>query len=152
MVDRLVAPLSTNESLPFVTDSKLDKKAQALMQAQLDSFEKLEVVRALRAAVRPMSRLELERECRFSPDTVLDAFNRLSQTNVIVLDAEQNFARLGKIAQDPAFEALMRFYDDDRSAVLAMLSKIAMERIRSMAARAFADAFILRKKQGGDDG
>jgi hypothetical protein len=135
-----------------VTDSKLDKNARALMQAHLDSFEKLEVVRALRASARPMSRTELESECRFTPDTVLETLGGLRQMNAIDIDAERNFVRLGEIARDPAFEALMRFYDDDRSAVLAMLSKIAMERIRSMAARAFADAFILRKKQGDDDG
>lgn len=146
------APATATPFNALVTDLKLDKDAQALMQAHLDSFEKLELVRALRASVRPMSRTELERECRFSPDTVLEALGSLSQMNVVELDAERSFARLGKVAQDPAFDALMRFYDDDRSAVLAMLSKVAMERIRSMAARAFADAFILRRKQGDDDG
>jgi hypothetical protein len=135
-----------------VTDPELDKKAQMLMQAHLDSFEKLELVRTLRASVRPLSRSELESECRFSPGTVREALASLGHMKVIELDAERNFARLGQIAKDPAFETLMRFYDDDRSAVLAMLSKVAMDRIRSMAARAFADAFILRKKQGDDDG
>ena len=135
-----------------MTDLHLDKDVRALMRTHLDSFEKLEIVRVLRASPRPMSRAELEAACRFGSDTVREALASLGQLNVIELDAERNFARLGSVAQDPAFAALMQFYDDDRSAVLGMLSKIAMERIRSMAANAFASAFVIRKKQGDGDG
>jgi len=99
-----------------------------------------------------MSRSELETQCRFVPDTVDEALGGLSQMNVIEFDAESKLVRLGPATQDPAFQTLMVTYDDDRGAVLAMLSTIAMERIRSMTARAFADAFVLRKKRGDDDG
>ena len=135
-----------------MTEPRIDDNARALLQTQLDSFEKLELVRVLRASGRPMSRSDLETECRFVPDTVDEALGSLLHMNVIEFDAERKLVRLGPATQDPAFQTLMATYDDDRPAVLAMLSTIAMERIRSMTAGAFADAFVLRKKRGDDDG
>ncbi len=41
-------------------------------------------------------------------------------------------------------------YARDRVLLARVLSDIAMSRLRNMAARAFADAFVLRKKNGGD--
>lgn len=99
-----------------------------------------------------MSRGDLETQYRFVPDTVDEALGSLLHMNVIEFDAERRLVRLGPATQDPAFQTLMAAYDDDRLAVLTMLSTMAMERMRSMTARAFADAFVLRKKRGDDDG
>jgi len=40
----------------------------------------------------------------------------------------------------------MEVYENDRLVVLALLSTMAMERLRSLTARAFGDAFVLRKE------
>src|SRR4051794_41018608 len=104
-----------------MTEPRLDDNARALLQTHLDSFEKLELVRVLRASGRPMSRSELETECRFIPDTVDEVLASLSHINAIEFDAAGQLVRLGPAAQDPAFQNLMMTYDDDRLAVLAML-------------------------------
>ncbi len=136
-----------------VTLVVLNDEAQKLLQTHLDSFEKLELVRALRTSGRPMSRDDLEVECRFTPDTVHEALESLSHARIVEFDAAAaKLARLGPSSHAPAFQAVMEFYENDRHAVLTLLSTMAMERIRSMTARAFADAFVLRKKRDDGDG
>jgi hypothetical protein len=44
----------------------------------------------------------------------------------------------------------MTAYEQDRSAVLAVLSTVVVGRIRTMATRAFADAFHASKKRDDD--
>ena len=47
-------------------------------------------------------------------------------------------------------EGLCAEYNEDRVAVLSVLTQGALERIRGSAANAFADAFRLRGKKGED--
>lgn len=61
--------------------------------------------------------------------------------------------RLTASAEDlAAVKELVDLYDEDRILVVRALSQIAMDKIRGMAARTFADAFKLRKKREDDDG
>lgn len=133
-----------------MTELRLDQNGRKCLETYLDSFEKLEVVRALRASGHALSRSDLEAACRFTADTIHEVLGSLQRLRVVALDTEDGLVRLGSLAADPAFDAVMRLYENDRAAVLSTLSKISLERIRSMAARAFADAFVLRKKR--DDG
>jgi hypothetical protein len=134
-----------------VTTPKLDPDSEALLRDQLDSFEKLELVQALRTAGRPMSTSELEVACRLAPDTVREVLGILSHLRIVERDDGGTLFRVAATGRAPAFETLMSVYEADRSSVMCTLSAMAMERIRGMAARAFADAFLLRKR-GGDDG
>ena len=54
---------------------------------------------------------------------------------------------LGPRANTPEFEALTRAYAQDRLSVIAALMSISIDRIRSMAAHTFAEAFVLKKKR-----
>jgi hypothetical protein len=45
----------------------------------------------------------------------------------------------------------MRLYAADRAGILAALSAVAVQRIRRMAAAAFADAFAARKNRDDND-
>jgi hypothetical protein len=45
-----------------------------------------------------------------------------------------------------------QFYESSPRKVISLLSTIAMDRIRGMAARSFADAFTIRKKKDEGDG
>jgi hypothetical protein len=135
-----------------LTPLQHDPETYKLLCTRLDSFEKLEIVRLLRASGQPMSRADLQTAGRFSSDTVVEALGSLAQSRLIEIDEATSLVRLGSPAHERAFHAVMSAYEDDRAAVLSLLSTIAMERIRSMAARAFAEAFVLRKKRGDDDG
>jgi hypothetical protein len=135
-----------------VTPLQLDPETHKLLCTRLDSFEKLEIVRLLRASGQAMSRAELETAGRFSSDTVSEVLSSLAQARLIEIDEATGLVRLGSPANERAVHTLMSVYEDDRAAVLSLLSTIAMERIRSMTARAFAEAFVLRRKRGDDDG
>jgi hypothetical protein len=58
--------------------------------------------------------------------------------------------RLGSASRDPRFEAVMQLYATDRPRVLSVLSTLAMERIRHMAAQVFTDAIVGKHKRGDD--
>jgi hypothetical protein len=129
---------------------RLDDNVRALLVTKLDSYEKLEVMRALRRAGRTMSRSELEAACWLSSDAVDDALDSLDRSKLIEQDSVNHGIRIGAAGADPCFVTLMQTYDEDRAAVLAVLSSAVMQRLRSMAAQAFADAFVIRKKRGDD--
>jgi hypothetical protein len=48
--------------------------------------------------------------------------------------------------------ALCRLYDEDRLAVLKEMTALAMDRIRNSAARAFSEAFRIRRRDPGKGG
>ena len=97
-----------------------------------------------------MSRSELEAACRLSSDAVDDALPSLERSQLVERDPVDHQIRVGAASADPSFTALMQAYDEDRAAVLAVLSSAVMQRLRNMAAQAFADAFVIRKKRGDD--
>ena len=53
-----------------------------------------------------------------------------------------------------AVKQLVQLYADDRLTVVKAMGEIALDRIRNMASRAFADAFVIRRKspKDGEDG
>jgi DNA-binding IclR family transcriptional regulator len=129
---------------------QLDDGQRTLLVTKLDSYEKLEVMRALRGTGRSMSRSELEAASRLSSDAVDDALPSLERSKLVEHDPVDHRIRVGAASADPCFAALMQTYDEDRAAVLAVLSSAVMQRLRNMAAQAFADAFVIRKKRGDD--
>lgn len=129
---------------------ELDDGVKTLLETKLDSFEKLEVVRALRASGRPMSCSELETACRLSSELIEDAVASLQRSKFVEHDATGRGIWLGISSTDPRFEALMKRYNEDRIGVLKVLSSSVMQRLRSMAARAFAEAFVIRRKRDDD--
>jgi hypothetical protein len=129
---------------------QLDDGVRTLLVTKLDSYEKLEIMRVLRGAAQTMSRSELEAACRLSSDAVEDALASLERSKLVEHDPVNHGIRVGAASADPHFATLMQTYDEDRAAVLAVLSSAVMQRLRSMAARAFADAFVIRKKRGDD--
>ena len=135
-----------------MSDLELDDGIRALLTTQLDSFEKLEIVQTLRASGQAMSREALEAACRFSPETVRETLAELQRATIVEHVTGSGLVRLGTGGRDRNVDALMKLYEGDRPGVLSVLSSLAMERIRTMAARAFADAFAIRKKGGDDDG
>jgi lipase chaperone LimK len=99
-----------------------------------------------------MSTYELEVACQLETDLVIDAVVELARVELIELEGDARLARLGRVAQDSVCESLMKLYEEDRSFVLSTLLTISMRRIRNMAARAFSEAFVIRKRRGDTDG
>lgn len=130
---------------------KLDPDARALLRTQLDSSEKLELLSALRSAGRPMSVAEIERACRLAAQTVREVLGSLTELSIIERDEAGLHFHMAATVRLPAFETLMSVYEADRSVVLSTLSAHAMERIRDMAARTFAEAFVANKRAEDDE-
>ena len=131
-----------------MTELELDGGVRALLEARLDSFEKLEIVQALRAS-GGMTPAALAAACRLSADTVEDALTRLQHDAIVEPDpGGGEVVRLGSASRDPRFEAVMQLYATDRLGVLSVLSTLAMERIRHMAAQVFSDVFASKHKRG----
>jgi len=93
---------------------------------------------------------ELARELQVGDDVLRRLAVDLARTGVVNVDTDDrvhftpNPAELGVIAEC----ALL--YEADRGHVIALMSAVALDRIRGMAARSFADAFTLRKKKKKD--
>lgn len=134
-----------------MNERKLEHGVRRVLTSQLDSFEKLEIVRALRATGPAMSTNALEAACRLPSHAVREALADLARNAIIERVDAERLVVLGAGSKHPHLEALMQLYEDDRSGVMAVLSSLAMERIRAMAARAFADAFVIRRVRSDSD-
>lgn len=116
----------------------------------LDSFEKLEVIVALDRAGRPLSLADLARAASLDDRLIGDAADGLVADAVVTCASD--LYRLDRTGPwGPKLDALLALYRGDRLEVVTMMSKASLERMRERAARAFADAFVIRKK-GQHDG
>jgi hypothetical protein len=116
-----------------------------------NSFEKLEIAIALyRAETHALSVAELSAKLRLSSHSVERGIDELADAGVLHVASE--IARLTLNPRDiPAMDEIATLYDEDRLLVVRTLTEIALDRLRGMAARAFADAFQLRKKKENDE-
>ncbi len=117
----------------------------------LDSFEKLEVVIAIDRAGAPQTEGQLERAAGIEHDDVVEAVAGLVASRAIAASpAGYTLDLAGPWGRH--LRALVELYRVDRLEVVTAMSRAALERMRERAARAFADAFVIRKKKGDDDG
>lgn len=123
-------------------------EAQELLVDTIETFEKLEVVRAL-VRKEPRTLDALADELVLPPPTVRDALRELARRG-IVREASDGWRINPGSPKHAATLALVDVYDRDRVGVLNRMTKIALERIRADAARTFADAFVLRPKKKDD--
>ncbi len=123
-------------------------EAQELLVDTIETFEKLEVVRAL-VRSQPRTNESLSDELGLPATVVRDAARELCNRRILL--EEPNGWRLDPAGpRHAATLALIQLYDQDRVGILNRMTKIALERIRVNAARTFADAFVLRPKKKDD--
>ncbi len=104
-----------------------------------------------RAAAYTSSNTELATAVALPIEIVSRAVDELARGGVV--EVAGGLTRLTISASDlTAVAELVALYDEDRIQVVRALSQIAMDKIRGMAARTFADAFKLRKNRDSDDG
>ena len=122
-----------------------------LLETKLDTFEKLELVIVLRDCPDQTCTLgELARQLQVGPDVLRRVAAEVVRTGLMVYGDDDQL-RLAAGTDELALiaEGAER-YRKDRNEVIALLSSVALDRIRSMAARSFADAFTIRKKKDED--
>jgi hypothetical protein len=132
--------------------SRITPQLRRLLESPLDTFEKLEVCMMLwTATAHTQSPRELSARIQLPVDLVERALEELVAAKFVELAG--GLARLtvpAHLVDD--VQALVELYATDRILIVRTLSELAVNRVRSMAARAFADAFQLRKKSEDDDG
>ena|SRR5665647_975994 len=144
-------PNGTLVSMQLVPEAlQLSAALRALLDAKLDTLEKLEIALALRGAGALTIEM-LARQLQVGPDALGQVAAEMARakvvtitTDVVTLVLDDAGARLVDEASD--------VYKQNRPELMRAFSTIAMDRIRRMAARTFADAFQLRKKKDGDHG
>lgn len=128
-----------------MSEGAVTEPVRELFREVVDSFEKLEiVVHVVRAGSAIAAPADIARDVGLPLDEVETCVRALR--NAGVFDPSGPWA--------PAVATLLEMYDADRIAVLNLLTKTVLERVRKQAARVFADAFVLRpaKKKGEDNG
>lgn len=130
-------------------------EVRALLRQHLTSFEKLEILLLLQAhPEQALSVRDIAASKNISEDLVIIALNELHTSRLIGIEAATPRAvyRYAPVTTELAHatKALARVADEQRAAVMSLMSANAIERVRSGAVRAFADAFIVRKKKDDD--
>lgn len=135
------------------SSSDVPAHVRRFLATRVDTFEKLEVVVALHAAPQvTMSFEELTTRLGIPGDFTREVVTLL-RSGLLVEVTPRGHVRLApKSDSDRAvLQEVVDIYADDRLAIVKALGEIAMHRLRSMASRAFADAFVFTKKLKKDD-
>lgn len=133
-------------------DLHVSAELRALLDAKLDTLEKLEIALALRVAPERSASVDaLARQLQVGPGVLGQVANEIARTGVVVVrDDTVTLVLDGPDAQ--LLDSAAVLYKDNRPEMARLFTMIAMDRIRQRAARTFADAFQLRKKKDGDNG
>ncbi|HEY5935421.1 MAG TPA: hypothetical protein VIU61_12315, partial [Kofleriaceae bacterium] len=92
----------------------------------------------------------LARELQIGHDVLLQLANEVARTKLVAVE-DGSVKLLASPEERALLDEAAALYEQDRRFVMRLMSKIAMDQIRRMAARSFADAFDLRKKKKKDD-
>jgi len=121
-----------------------------LLRDRVGSLEGLETVLLLRRDPGRSWPVDELAERLSIPVGLLDSvLGELAQQGLLV-KSEQRW-RYGPASDElaAAVDRLALLYDERRLEVMRLLSAHALERIRDSAARAFADAFVIKRKKDG---
>ncbi len=127
-----------------------DPAIRRLLTEVIDSIEKLELVLHLRRGSSTIP--ELTAQLGLPEPMVAEAVTALIASGVASKQIDRTIRYVAENPQHAVLVALAKLYDDDRIVVLRLITQISIERVRSEAARVFADAFVFRapKKPKGE--
>jgi hypothetical protein len=124
-----------------LSDSRASDEVRRLVIEVVDSFEKLEIlVHVMRAGNALAAADDIAVAVGMKADEVERCIKTLRTAGV--------FDPSGAWAS--AVATLIAMYEADRIAVLELMTRTALERVRKQAARVFADAFVLKPRKKGD--
>lgn len=131
----------------------LSNALRKLLDAHVDSFEKLEILMLLRRTSSGSRNVrELAGALELDTGEVRAIVAALSDGGLVARDPDGAVSLSPRTADDQAaLDELAWVYDHDKITLVKAIAESAMERLRSLAGRAFAEAFVIRKKPGGDD-
>jgi hypothetical protein len=125
--------------------TELAPELYELLDEKLDSFEKLELVVALRSSGREMTLAELALQLQVGREALRRVAEEVVSSGMIDM-TEDDVLRLRPGRWDSLIDQAAHVTAHEPSKLMRAFTRIAMARIRGMAARTFADAFRIRKK------
>jgi predicted ArsR family transcriptional regulator len=131
---------------------QLDPEIRRLLYEQIASFEELEALLLLhRAPATALSAAAVAARLRVEPSAVAVALSQLTGRGLLQLEknSEPPSYRYAPANSQTAavIDRLAQLYADQPVDVIKEMSANAIERLRSSAARAFADAFVFKGKK-----
>ena len=127
-------------------------KLRALLDAKLDTLEKLEITLALRdAPARTASIDALARLLQVGPGVLGQVVADIERAGVVSVTEQAVTLGLDG-ANTPLLDEAAVLYEQNRHGMARVFTMIAMDRIRRAGARTFADAFQFRKRKDDDNG
>lgn len=126
-----------------------DELVRELAIEILDSFEKLELVTCLARKAAAMSTEELAAALRLERSALVEPLASLASDQIIAA-TDRGYEIIEGGAWTTHVRAVSKLYEDDRIAVVTIMSEASLTRLRRQANRAFADAFVIRAKKKGD--
>jgi DNA-binding MarR family transcriptional regulator len=135
-----------------VSSSILSPALRKLLDTQVESFEKLELLMLLRRSPSGRRAGELAIALNIGSDEVRAIVAALSAAGLVARAADGAISLAPQRPEGQAvLDELARVYEEDKIVLVKVIAETAMDRLRNLAGRAFADAFVIRKNKKGDD-
>lgn len=133
--------------------SAIPAEVRRLLAGPVDSFEKSEILLLTwQQPEESWTVASVVARIRLSPDGVATALDELVASRLLARDGDvYRFAPVAPADRSAAI-GLCQLYEADRLLVMKEMTALAMDRIRSSAARAFSDAFRFRRRDPGKGG
>jgi len=136
----------------FRGESELPEDVRTLLRTRVETLEQLEILRLVHSEPNMnWSLAELGERLRIAAPLVAGAVKALQSGGLIACPT----AGAGSVYSpaDPAIKAaaerLLQEYRERPMRIMQLISTYAIERVRTAALRAFADAFVIRKDADG---
>jgi len=130
---------------------ELDAEIRRLLYERIASYEQLEALLLLRAdAAQSFSVPDVAAKLRIDESSVAAALEELTALRLLEKQAGSPLSyRYAPVEPDTmvAVDRLAALYGEQRLEIIRQMSANAIERLRSSAARTFADAFLLRGRK-----
>lgn len=131
--------------------AELPVEVRRLLGGPVDSLEKMELLRLCwRDPLKVWTVTDASARLRLPPELLGTACLELVAAGLLTATID-GYAFVDAGPDAPA-ATLCRIYDADPLLVLREMSALAMDRIRNSAARAFSDAFRIRRRDPGRGG
>jgi hypothetical protein len=126
-----------------------------LLESKLDTIEKIDLAVLLRAAASALPLREVATQLQVGRDVMRRVAEEAAAAGIVAIFDDDRIELLATDDELAGIDALGQLCANDRPRMSELLTSVAIERRRTMAARSFADAFKLgskRTKKGDGDG
>lgn len=126
-------------------------RVRTLLLRAIDSFEKLEIVLFLARTTEPVDVSAIAAAATTRTSVVEEALTMLAAQRIATERAPAAWTLITGGPWSEAISELVALRAREPVTIMKLMTETALERLRDASARAFADAFVLRRDKKGDD-